>query len=631
MNYRREIDGLRAVAVVPVILFHAGFPLFSGGFIGVGVFFVISGYLITSILVAEREAGVFSIARFYERRARRILPALLVVMFVCVPIAWFTMLPSDVSDFTNSVVAVSAFSSNFLFWKTSGYFDTANELKPLLHTWSLAVEEQYYLLFPVLLVLFWNLGRRRMMALFAVLGVISLVMAQRLSTTQPATAFYLLPTRGWELLVGVLTALHFQNKPDTTVAGTKAIPWEELMGVLGFALITYAVFAFDRQTPFPGVYALIPTVGTALLILFASQRTLVGKLLGCGPLVGIGLISYSAYLWHQPLFAFVRYKSVETPDALTLNLLSLLAFAMAYVSWRYVEQPFRRRLSKGALFRSLGASYAAMLSLAAAMFVFLPRQYDGVAIAPINAYGGERFEWDGRDAKSPRTVSYVLYGDSHARQYLGALNELANERDFSLSWMLHPACMSLPGIVNIYSAETRESCVKMLQTLQEKLGDSKSDLIVAYRWSKNLERVNGEKLGFVEKSQTAQDELLSSLAQLRHWLPPERRLIVIGNVPTTNLIKEGGYLKCLVKRGAAACPALFPAKDGELFRFNRRLRRFAQRSPNTLFLNPYDALCSQNRCLVRSGEKLIYSDHAHLSAYGAELVIRHFSDTFQPR
>ena len=178
MDYRREIDGLRAIAVVPVILFHAGFETFSGGFVGVDVFFVISGYLITSIILAELEQGKFSIVNFYERRARRILPALFLVMLVCIPFAWLWLLPSDMKDFSQSLVAVAVFASNILFWRESGYFDTAAELKPLLHTWSLAVEEQYYVLFPLFLMLFWRLGKRWILGTLGLVFVASLAVAQ---------------------------------------------------------------------------------------------------------------------------------------------------------------------------------------------------------------------------------------------------------------------------------------------------------------------------------------------------------------------------------------------------------------------------------------------------------------------
>jgi peptidoglycan/LPS O-acetylase OafA/YrhL len=217
MKYRREIDGLRAVALLPVILFHAGFQAFGGGYVGVDVFFVISGYLITSIILAEKVAGTFSLRSFYERRARRILPALFLVMLVCLPFAWLWLLPSDMKEFSASLVAVSTFSSNVLFWWESGYFDTAAELKPLLHTWSLAVEDQYYLIFPLLLVLTWKLNRTKTMWLLLAVALASLSLAQKGAYASPAATFYMLHTRIWELLVGALLAFYMAR--ETTGVG----------------------------------------------------------------------------------------------------------------------------------------------------------------------------------------------------------------------------------------------------------------------------------------------------------------------------------------------------------------------------------------------------------------------------
>jgi peptidoglycan/LPS O-acetylase OafA/YrhL len=229
MDYRPEIDGLRALAVLPVILFHAGFETFSGGFVGVDVFFVISGYLITTIILKELEQDDFSIARFYERRARRILPALFLVMFVCIPFAWLWLLPDDMQRFSQSLVAVSTFVSNLLFWQESGYFDTAAELKPLLHTWSLAVEEQYYVLFPLFLVLVWPFGKRWILVLLALGAVLSLSLAEWGSFRRPAATFYLLPTRGWELLLGALIAFYLSKDNRLKAAGVTG----EIAGVLG--------------------------------------------------------------------------------------------------------------------------------------------------------------------------------------------------------------------------------------------------------------------------------------------------------------------------------------------------------------------------------------------------------------
>ncbi len=209
MKYRAEIDGLRALAVLPVILFHAGFEWFSGGFIGVDVFFVISGYLITSMIIAEMNEGNFSIVNFYERRARRILPALFFVMFLCLPFAWLWLTPNYLKDFGQSLVAVSTFSSNILFWLEDGYFDPVSELKPLLHTWSLAIEEQYYILFPIFLILTWRFGIKWILILLSLIFLVSLSITQWGSDNAPSAAFYLLPTRGWELLLGVFSAFTY--------------------------------------------------------------------------------------------------------------------------------------------------------------------------------------------------------------------------------------------------------------------------------------------------------------------------------------------------------------------------------------------------------------------------------------
>jgi peptidoglycan/LPS O-acetylase OafA/YrhL len=255
MQYRREIDGLRALAVLPVLLFHAGFQSFSGGYIGVDIFFVISGYLITSIILAELQTGTFSIVKFYERRARRILPALFLVMLVSLPFAWLWITPTGLFDFSKSLVAVSLFLSNILFWKEAGYFATANELKPLLHTWSLAVEEQYYVLFPLFLMLAWRLGRHWIVAILFIAALVSLAASEWALTRYTSASFYLLPTRGWELLIGALTAFYLLPRE---IDSNKSLNLflHQAASLVGLALITYCVFAFDKFTPFPGVNAL---------------------------------------------------------------------------------------------------------------------------------------------------------------------------------------------------------------------------------------------------------------------------------------------------------------------------------------------------------------------------------------
>ncbi|GIU09734.1 MULTISPECIES: acyltransferase family protein [unclassified Shewanella] len=359
MRYRAEVDGLRALAVIPVILFHAGFNQFSGGFVGVDVFFVISGYLITSIILNELEQEKFSILNFYERRARRILPVLFFVILVCIPFAWLWLMPLDLQDFFQSIVAVATFSSNILFWLESDYFDTAAELKPLLHTWSLAVEEQYYIFFPLLLMMLWGMGKRVILVAFAIIFLLSLSLAQWAAFNAPSANFYLLPTRGWELLIGVFAAFFLnQQLPHWMTSSLN-----NSLSILGLLLIVFSIFIFDSSVPFPSVYALVPTIGTVLIIVFAQEGSWVQRCLSFKPLVGVGLISYSAYLWHQPVFAFVKYRSFTEPSVWLMLSLCAAVVGLSYLSWRFVEIPFRNKqaYSRQFIFSSGGVLTAVLV------------------------------------------------------------------------------------------------------------------------------------------------------------------------------------------------------------------------------------------------------------------------------
>lgn len=335
MRHRNEIDGLRAVAVIPVVLFHAGFSAFSGGYIGVDVFFVISGYLITGIIINELNSNTFSIRHFYERRARRILPALFFVILCCIPFGWLWMLPAQFKDFSQTIFAVSIFASNILFSFKHRYFsETAVDEKPLLHTWSLGVEEQFYVLFPIALIALWRFGRHRVFYIIAATAAISLLVSEVTWRHAPYANFYLLTSRAWELFAGSICAFVLFGQP---------VKRSNILSALGLALIVASIFLFDRETPFPSVYTLVPVAGTSLIVLYGGEGTLVSRLLSMRAFVGIGLISYSAYLWHQPLFAFARIKSLFPPEQWLMALLSGVTFILAYGSWRFVETPFRRR------------------------------------------------------------------------------------------------------------------------------------------------------------------------------------------------------------------------------------------------------------------------------------------------
>jgi peptidoglycan/LPS O-acetylase OafA/YrhL len=334
MQYRAEIDGLRALAVLPVILFHAGFEWFSGGFIGVDVFFVISGYLITTIIISEIAEGKFSIVTFYERRARRILPALFFVMLICIPFAWMWMLPDALENFGQSLVSTSLFSNNFLLMNTSGYWDLASEYKPLMHTWSLAVEEQYYIIFPIFLMFAWRFGKNKIIWSILFISLISFTLSEYGWRQNSITNFYYSPSRAWELLAGSIAAFFSYQK------GVKN---NNTLAFLGLMTILYSIFTFDEEMPFPSAFTLAPVLGSLLIILYADNKTFTAKILSTKILVGVGLISYSLYLWHQPIFAFARiYKQDQITDFYSYIFLFLTIF-LAFLTWKYIETPFRNK------------------------------------------------------------------------------------------------------------------------------------------------------------------------------------------------------------------------------------------------------------------------------------------------
>lgn len=327
MQYRPEIDGLRALAVLPVIFFHAGFTVFAGGFVGVDIFFVISGYLITSLIIKERQEDNFSLRVFYERRARRLLPALFLVMLSSIPFAYILMWPNDLENFGQSLVATTIFSNNILLYLTStNYWDISSEFKPLLHTWSLGVEEQYYIIFPLLIALLWSFGLKKILYIFFFIGICSLLFSISLSNVadNQAANFFLLPSRFWQILIGACCAIFVLINPAILITKFKTRQYLSLAAILGIC----ASFFVLEDSNYPNLIALVPTIATGILILSATRDTVIGKFLSSKTLVGIGLMSYSLYLWHQPIFAFLRISSTQPPT----NLLYFLSINYCFCS-----------------------------------------------------------------------------------------------------------------------------------------------------------------------------------------------------------------------------------------------------------------------------------------------------------
>ena len=620
MKYRAEIDGLRALAVLPVILFHAGFEWFSGGFVGVDVFFVISGYLITTIIISEMAEGKFSIVNFYERRARRILPALFFVMLACLPFAWLWLTPSDLKDFGQSLVAVSTFSSNILFWWESGYFDTAAELKPLLHTWSLAVEEQYYILFPVFLMLTWRLGIKTILILLSIVFLISLGVA--VWGTQYAAhpkiisgAFFLLPTRGWELLIGVFAA--FYLKYNTHL---KSHTVNQMLSLLGFGMIAYSIIAFDKTTPFPSLYALIPTIGTGLLILCAVPKTFVHRLLSLKYIVGIGLISYSAYLWHQPLLAFARHKVEGDVAELHLIILCITSLLMAWFSWRFVEKPFRNKNQTtrksiftfaitGMIIFTLIGIYIHQKN---GFFDYFIEQNSEITNGDIghdefHMYTKENYapcsdqkiyekaeNWDGLircQQSSNNNPTVAVFGDSHAEHlFLG----LDAHSDYEYIYLIRGG----------YPFSEEESH----QYLIDYIINNKDIKTVIYsmHWHSNY-TVFGEPV--------FKDKLLNTINLFTN---ANKNLILVADIPDFIFDAKSCYFVAKFNREKTKCEISF--SDFQAQRKYLPLLKTIATDFNLELIDPSALFCDDQKCSMVKDQTILYRDNDHLNIPASRLV-----------
>jgi peptidoglycan/LPS O-acetylase OafA/YrhL len=659
MHYRKEIDGLRAIAILPVILFHAGFEVFGGGFVGVDIFFVISGYLITNIISADYEKGNFSIKNFYEKRARRILPALFFVIIVCIFVAWFLLLPSDMNGFSRSLVAVSIFASNILFWRESSYFDSGVELKPLLHTWSLAIEEQYYIVYPILLLLLLKLGRIWILSVLAFVFLASLVFSEWATHAKPVAAFYLLPMRAWELLIGAFAAFYLsKNNGNCFQKSTR-----EIAGWLGLGLIAYAIFFYSKATPFPGFNALVPTFGAMLVIVFATHDTTAAKFLGNKAFVGIGLISYSAYLWHQPLFAFARYQSMGEPNIAVFILLLLITFILAYVSWRFVEAPFRSQLM---IKRSSIFILAILFSLIFILFGLLGIKSNGFKFrvsSDILNKMPDMSEYEkyvskcwkmvesspnissscilGRDNKP---VIFGVLGDSHAGGLLHILDQEAIRLNIQGRNFSYRSCPPLSRAKPTSQDQGALACNELRKDFFKVVSVNPSELpnviIVSARWSLLLERDrfnNGE--GGVEqggawlwdvpnyRSSYYENMRFEIIESLKILLNTGKLVILIYPVP------EMGWdvPKLLSKKllVSDSIPEAFASTSHEIFlRRNKTAVEVLDSidgGNNLVRIKPELLLCNtivKDRCVAHINGEALYFDNNHLNNLGVKLVLQ---------
>lgn len=631
MQYRRDIDGLRALAVLPVIFFHAGFSSFSGGFVGVDIFFVISGYLITGIILSELGSDKFSIISFYERRARRILPALFFVIAVSVILAWLWLMPGDMRNFSDSVFAVALFFSNILFWRRTDYFATSSELAPLLHTWSLAVEEQFYVFFPVLLILTWRFARRHMLAVIALLSAMSLAIAQWGVENEPGAAFYLLPTRGWELALGAAIAIWCHEKS----APTPGLFLDQTLSAFGLTLIAGSIFLFDENTPSPGLAMLAPTVGAGLIILYPKPATWVARLLGLRPLVTVGLLSYSAYLWHQPLFAFARHRSLHAPDDRMYLALSALALGLAWLSWRWVEKPFRdrTRVNRRQIFTFAAAGTVALLVFGVSGHIskgYFWRTGFKDDLAQLEAkvrinYGlsehCKEHNVESAFCRTADTPQVILWGDSYAMHLAQGL--LASAPNIALVQATRSVCGPILGAAPVnaeYAAEWAKDCMrgndKILQYL--KTTPSIKYAVLASPFSRYTN--GGDQLLLADGRLVESGE--AGAAALRQTITTLKNLgitPVLVSPPPKNGNDIGRCLVNASRFGAKPSSCNFRAAETnslttEVYRKLRTLESEAR----VIWLN--DAICRSGTCRVVMGDTFIYRDGGHLSHEGSALL-----------
>lgn len=657
-HYRPDIDGLRAVAIVPVVLFHAGLPQAQGGFVGVDVFFVISGFLITSLLRHEIDAGTFSLARFYERRIRRLFPALFAMLLATTAVAAWLLLPADLAEFGKSVLATSVFASNLLFWQESGYFGRAAVEIPLLHTWSLAVEEQFYILFPLFLAFVATRGRQRYLVATAAVTVVSFVLSLVLLDTDPDAAFYLAPSRAWELGLGALLALGALPPSHRRRVRSAA-------GALGAAAIGWSVLVYSPSTPFPGAAALLPCLGTVAIIWAGSGgHHAVGDALGARPVVQVGLISYSLYLWHWPALSLGRYyanRDLTGFEAATLVALSVVA---ALASWRYIERPFRGKsglLERRQLF---GAALAAMVVIATAGVAAIvaegwPARLDADVQRLADGSSDRRpHDWDcGRvpasavargdlcriGSDTAAAATFLLWGDSHARVMVDPLAAVAVRRGASGLVAVRTRCPPLPGVRRI-DRDDAGTCKSFNAGVIRYLSRSPgvTDVVLAARWALAAEGLRyGDEPGATvlladagsssaspaENRRVFARSLHESVATLRKL---DKRVWIVASVPEVGW-NVPSVLARSVRFGHQPPPAPSQARFEARQAFVEATLAELDALPGVTVLRPAAVLCPGDRCeVVRDGRPLYFDTH-HLSLTGAALLEPMFEAMFARR
>lgn len=653
MNYRHEIDGLRAIAVMGVILYHVGLESISAGYAGVDVFFVISGFLIGGIIFRERADGTFSYWKFYARRARRILPALYTVILFSMLASWFTMMPNTLRYFGGAAMSTLLFISNIWFFEVIDYFNPAALKDPLIHTWSLAVEEQFYFFVPLLFGLLWRFGTKVLFWVFAILAATSLATAILTNTDNPMAAFYLIHTRAWELFAGVLAALAF---PKLTV-NARTSGW---LANLGLLLILGGLGLIPTHAPWPGGWTLIPVAGTMLVLLFGQAPSLARTALTLRPLTIIGLISYSAYLWHQPVISFLDLSGNRLSGWSQAAAAVAAILAVSWLSWRYIEQPFRSgsTLSKGFVRSSLilTALGIAAFSIAGHFNRGYPDRMPPTVHALL-AYEHSQpatykqciavretvDQWDLSDRcihGAKTTPSVAVWGDSHAALLGHPLGAALSDRGMALQELTLSSCQPIPNLLN-YGQTRAAKCKKFNADVMDYFlaTPTLKTIIMHASWGTYIS--NADSLSWI--GEFVEDDFYSYPSQKSPSMPDAERKSAIstelGHAITT--LRDAGKTVIVVQ--AIPAPGFRPTKYygrklwyGETLEQNIGLdqslynqssmdvHEFLFETANkagAIVLDPQDQFCQDGICYVIKNGEPLYFDEGHVSIPGAALVV----------
>lgn len=639
--YRKDISGLRAIAVLLVIFYHVGFGSVSGGFVGVDVFFVLSGFLITLMVYKEVSADRFSYKQFYMRRVRRLIPVLLVVLIVSCLVFWFFLLPDDYYLLTNSAGASFLSISNFYFKNiTSGYWGADSQNLPLIHTWSLSVEEQFYIIWPTTLVAIQKfLPKHFHKYLILSLVIILLIFSEYQSRYYPNAAYYLLPARAYELLLGALLALTINSAPKINHK------INHLISIVGLAGIVTMSFTLQKGDVFPGINAAVVCFAT-LCLLFAGKDQnnlgIINKMLSHSIMVYIGLISYSLYLWHWPVIAFFNYLSIEKTFLIQLSII-ILTFLASILSYHGVEQFFRVKIIFSAnktFFYFLGMPFIFFLAL-----VLLTKHYEGFPKRfsnennnKISIVLSKKFEdcplvYCDHDLKNQfinkyNNSDFLLIGDSHAGSMEGFLNSLANDADKKGALIVNGGNPFLIGIEEIDKKSGEYSNFsKKNKKIQKIIENFKGDTVVlTARYSKYTDR-NNESY-FLNKGDTLSYEqsVLSFQASMLHTidfiLSLNKKLIIIEDVPYFPIDKS----KCTLLKSLTPLDSLCSNSERleVIANFQKIETTFftdiKSKYPELTFINTRSLLCDDTYCSTQLGEVTLYRDHGHLNYIGSKLL-----------